>query len=206
MTPSLRPGDQVLVDTSAYGDDEPARGDVVVFSNPHAEWRHDVKRVIGLPGERVVMEEGVLFIDGCHIDEPYLGEMPSSVGLGEWARDLGADEYLVLGDNRAHSTDSRDFGPVRATSIVGRAWAALLAAHGLGHAGPAESLGSGHDVAELLDVLLPPPVEDGYVGTEGEVADALVEERLGVLGVAESRPWAGCPSRGPSCGRSRGLR
>ena len=122
MTPSLRPGDQVLVDTSAYGDDGPARGDVVVFSNPHAEWRHDVKRVIGLPGERVVMEEGVLFIDGCHVDEPYLEGLPSSVGLGEWAWDLGADEYLVLGDNRAHSTDSRDFGPVRATSIVGRAW------------------------------------------------------------------------------------
>ncbi len=122
MTPSLRPGDQVLVDTSAYGETEPARGDVVVFSNPHAKWRRDVKRVIGLPGERVVMEEGVLFIDGRHIDEPYLGGLPSSVGLGESAWDLGAGEYLVLGDNRAHSTDSREFGPVRATSIVGRAW------------------------------------------------------------------------------------
>ena len=94
----------------------------MVFSSPRSDGRRDVKRVIGLPGERVVMEQGVLFVDERQIAEPYLGGLPSSVGLGEWAWDLGAGEYLVLGDNRAHSTDSRDFGPVRATSIVGRAW------------------------------------------------------------------------------------
>ena len=122
MTPSLSPGDQVLVDVSAYGAVEPARGDVVVFFSPRAEDRHDIKRVIGLPGEQVVMAEGMLHIDDQQIAEPYLGGLPSSVGLGESAWDLGAGEYLLFGDNRAHSTDSRDFGPIEADSIVGRAW------------------------------------------------------------------------------------
>ncbi len=122
MTPSLSPGDQVLVDVSAYGEVDPARGDIVVFFSRRAEGRHDIKRLIGLPGERVVMAEGMLYIDGRQIAEPYLGGLPSSVGLGESAWDLGRGEYIVLGDNRAHSTDSREFGPIEAGRIVGRAW------------------------------------------------------------------------------------
>ncbi len=122
MMPSLSHGDQVLVDVSAYRDGEPARADVVVSSNPRADGRHDIKRVIGLPGERIVMAEGGLLIDERHVAEPYLGGLPSSVGLGESAWDLGAGEYLVLGDNRAHSTDSREFGPIEGDRIVGRVW------------------------------------------------------------------------------------
>ena len=56
------------------------------------------------------------------LSEPYLGGLPSSVGLGESTWDLPAGEYLVLGDNRAHSTDSREFGPIGAERIAGRAW------------------------------------------------------------------------------------
>ena len=122
MTPSLRPGDQVLVDAAAYGEVEPARGDVVVFSNPHGEGRRDIKRVLGLPGERVVMAKGMLYVGERQVAEPYLGGLPSSVGLGESEWDLGAGKFLVLGDNRAHSTDSRDFGPIQRDRIVGRAW------------------------------------------------------------------------------------
>ena len=122
MTPSLRPGDQVLVDLATCGEVGPARGDIVVLSSPGADGRHDVKRVVGLPGERVVMAEGVLYVDDREFNEPYLGGLPSSVGLGESAWVLGAGEYLVLGDNRAHSTDSREFGPVEAERILGRAW------------------------------------------------------------------------------------
>ena len=122
MTPSLRPGDQVLVDLSAYREVEPARGDVAVFSNPRGDGRHDIKRVIGLPGERVVMAEGMLYVDDGPVAEPYLGGLPSSVGLGESTWDLGAGEYLVFGDNRAHSTDSREVGPIGGDRIVGRAW------------------------------------------------------------------------------------
>ena len=136
MIPSLRPGDQVLVDAAAYGEVELARGDVVVFSNPHGDGRHDVKRVVGLPGERVVMTEGLLFIDGRELAEPYLGGLPSSVGLGELAWELGAGQYVVLGDNRAHSTDSREFGPVGGDRIVGRAWMRYWPVTALGSLGP----------------------------------------------------------------------
>jgi signal peptidase I len=122
MTPSLRPGDQVLVDVSAYGSPKPARGDIVVFSSPGADGRHDIKRVVGAPGERVVMADGVLYVDDREFNKPYLGGLPSSVGLGDVEWELGAGEYLVLGDNRAHSTDSREFGPIGADRIVGRAW------------------------------------------------------------------------------------
>ncbi len=122
MTPSLSPRDRVLVDMSAYGEVMPGRGDIVVFSSPRADGRHDIKRLVGLPGERVVMAEGMLYVDGRQRAEPYLGGLPSSVGMGESAWDLGGGEYLVLGDNRAHSTDSRDFGPIEAGRIVGRAW------------------------------------------------------------------------------------
>ena len=122
MSPSLHPGDQVLVDVPAYGNPKPARGDIVVFSSPGADGRHDIKRVVGAPGERVVIAEGMLYVNDREIGEPYLGGLPSSVGLGEWTWDLGAGEYLVLGDNRAHSTDSREFGPIVEDRIVGRAW------------------------------------------------------------------------------------
>ena len=122
MTPTLQPGDHVLVDVSAYLEAGPDRGDIVVFYSPQAEGRRDIKRVVGLPGERVVMAEGMLFVSGDQLSEPYLGGLPSSVGLGESAWDLGAGEYLVLGDNRAHSTDGREFGPIGGDRIVGRAW------------------------------------------------------------------------------------
>ena len=117
----------MLVDLSAYREAEPARGDVVVFSNHRRDGRHDInrhdiKRVVGLPGERVVMAEGLLFIDERELAEPYLGGLPSSVGLGERVWDLGAGEFLLLGDNRAHSTDGREFGPIGRDRIVGRAW------------------------------------------------------------------------------------
>ena len=68
------------------------------------------------------MAEGMLYVGERQVAEPYLGGLPSSVGLGESEWDLGAGEYLVLGDNRAHSTDSRDFGPIQRDRIVGRAW------------------------------------------------------------------------------------
>ena len=122
MSPSLQTGDQVLVDLAPYGEVGPARGDIVVFLSPGADGRHDIKRVIGTPGERVLMAEGMLYVDDREIGEPYLGGLPSSVGLGVWTWDLGAGEYLVLGDNRAHSTDSREFGPIGAERILGRAW------------------------------------------------------------------------------------
>jgi signal peptidase I len=77
-----------------------------------------VKRVVGLPGERVWLRSGQLEVDGRAVPEPYLAT--PSIGAGELDLELGPAQYLVLGDHRAASTDGRDFGPVGADALVGR--------------------------------------------------------------------------------------
>ena len=75
-----------------------------------------VKRVVGLPGERVRLLSGQLEVDGRAVPEPYLAGPPS---FGELDLELGPAQYLVLGDHRAASTDGRDFGPVGADALLG---------------------------------------------------------------------------------------
>ena len=120
MEPSYRTGDLLLVGPLRRG--TPARGDVVVLRDPREPDAHDLKRVVGLPGETLRLDDGSLYVDGAHLPEPYLGGLPASLGLerGEWS--LPGDRFFVLSDNRAHGTDSRHFGPVRRAAILGRAW------------------------------------------------------------------------------------
>jgi signal peptidase I len=122
MLPNCGQGNVVLVSRRAFKGSGPARRDVVALRDPEGSGRLLLKRVIGLPGEKIALSEGLLNVDGEHMDEPYLGGLPSSVGLAETTWELGDDEYLVLGDRRSGSTDSRQFGPVNATQIVGKAW------------------------------------------------------------------------------------
>ncbi len=119
MRPTLAPGQILLVSTIREGETL-RRGDVVVVRQPAGRAGEYLKRVVGLPGEEVRLRDGLLFVDGKRVREPYLGGLPSSVGLGKLAWTLGAAEYVVMGDNRAHSTDSRQFGPVVRSRIVGR--------------------------------------------------------------------------------------
>ena len=121
MGPSFEPGDLVLVDRMAYRTVAPERGDAVIVRDPTGRGQRYLKRVVGLPGEEVLLAEGMLFIDGRQMAEPYLGGLPSSLGLRNDARVLGDDEYFVMGDNRAHSTDSREFGPIGKDLILGKA-------------------------------------------------------------------------------------
>ena len=80
----------------------------------------ELKRVVGLAGEEVRLEDGLLYVDGAALDEPYLGGLPPTLGLGTRTWRLEPGEYFVMGDNRAHSTDSREYGPVKADMLVGR--------------------------------------------------------------------------------------
>ena len=117
LEPSLFDGDVLLVRRIRR---KPRRGDFVVVSTEgrkDVEWQ--VKRVVGLPDEVVSFECGLLFINGIHGPEPYLAGLPADLGTRSRSWLVGSDEFIVLGDNRAHSTDSRDFGPVPMQSLVG---------------------------------------------------------------------------------------
>jgi signal peptidase I len=116
MRPTLPPGQRIAVGPL---DRAPARGDLVVLDSPAAgEGRLEVvKRVVGLPGERVRLLAGRLEVDGRALREPYLAGDP---GAAELDVRLGPGQYLVLGDHRAASTDGRQFGPVPADALTGR--------------------------------------------------------------------------------------
>jgi signal peptidase I len=122
MTPSLHASDRLLVSFRPFATHAPRRGDLVVVRDPRAVERLYIKRVVGLPGEEVRLSQGLLFVDGERLYEPYLEGLPASPGMAEsrWSLDQG--RYFVMGDNRAHSADSREFGPVGLGQIEGRAW------------------------------------------------------------------------------------
>jgi signal peptidase I len=111
MRPTLRPGQRLAVGPL---DRPPRRGDLVVVVG--REGFEVVKRVVGLPGERLRLAGGRLEVDGVEVAEPYLA---GSAG-GDLELRLGDGQYLVLGDHRAASTDGRDFGPVPAEALAGR--------------------------------------------------------------------------------------
>ena len=126
MRPTLGPGQRIAVAPLVR---PPARGDLVVLRSPRQV--EVVKRVVGLPGERVRLRSGRLEVDGRTVPEPYLADPrrgpgnPEGVpremgGAGDLELELGPAQYLVLGDHRAASTDGRDFGPVGADALVGR--------------------------------------------------------------------------------------
>ena len=117
MAPALLQGDYLLVRACEDLVSAPQRGEIVVIAT--AEGRH-VKRVVGLPGERVEFTEGMLFIDGDRFLEPYLGGLPPYLGLEAAECLLARDECFVMGDNRSHSTDSRHYGPVPCSGIEGK--------------------------------------------------------------------------------------
>jgi signal peptidase I len=112
MRPTLDPGHRIAVAPLVR---PPRRGDLVVLAR--TESLEVVKRVVGLPGERVRLAAGRLEVDGAPVPEPYLA---GDAGAGELEVELGPAEYLVLGDHRAASTDGRDFGPVGADALLGR--------------------------------------------------------------------------------------
>ena len=114
MRPTLDPGQRIAVAPLVR---PPARGDLVVVASPRSTGNLEVvKRVVGLPGERVRLAAGRLEVDGAPVPEPYLAVPPAS---GELELELGPAQYLVLGDHRAASTDGRDFGPVGADALLG---------------------------------------------------------------------------------------
>ena len=119
MEPNFNDGDVLIVDKLSYQINTPERGDVVAMFFPGETSKKFIKRVIALPNELVKIEDNKVFIDGKIIPEDYL-----PVGLlilPNIERQLTADEYFVLGDNRVASSDSRAWGPVPESYIIGKA-------------------------------------------------------------------------------------
>lgn len=118
MEPSMHSGQYLVVSKVHYRLGEPQRGDVIVFDPPNGATEDYIKRIIGLPGERIEARDGVIWIDGYRLEEPYISSQLSYSGAWE----LGPDEYFVLGDNRPNSSDSHTWGPLSRENIVGKAW------------------------------------------------------------------------------------
>ena len=97
----------------------PKRGEVIVFRFPGDPSKDFVKRVIGLPGEKVELQNGTVYVDGIPLEEPYLTERDSS---NEPEVVMGEKEYFVLGDNRRSSRDSRTWGGVPEENVLGKVW------------------------------------------------------------------------------------
>ncbi len=120
MEPNLHPGQTLRINKVVYNFHEPERGDVIVFLNPdNPDEPPYIKRIIGLPGETIEIKDGVVYINGLKLGEPYIKD-PSSRSFPE--QKIPENEYFVLGDNRNNSQDSRAGWTVPVESIIGKAW------------------------------------------------------------------------------------
>lgn len=127
MEPNYFDEEYLVIDELSYRWRGPQRGEVVVFRYPKDPSQYFIKRIVGLPGERVEISQGQVFIynqqytSGVKLDEsaylPALTRTGKTISLP-----LGSDEYFVLGDNRAASSDSREWGSLPGSAIIGRVW------------------------------------------------------------------------------------
>src|SRR4030067_1410678 len=131
MEPNFRDGEYILTDKISYRFSEPRRGDVVIFKAPTNPDVDFIKRIVALPGEKLEVKNNkiIIFNDenpkGFTLSEPY--QVMELIAGGNYLREgkiveVPADNYLVFGDNRTHSFDSREGGPLPRKSIIGKSW------------------------------------------------------------------------------------
>lgn len=118
MEPTLHHGDRLLVNKIAYRIGSPQRGDIVVFHAPFGESRDYIKRVIAGPGDRIRIQNGIPYVNGEPLEEPYVARQDES-SMPEMVIPPGS--VFVMGDNRRNSQDSRAFGYIGIEEIVGKA-------------------------------------------------------------------------------------
>ncbi len=132
MENTLIPDQYVLVDKLSPRWDPYSIGDIIVF-NPPATWAQGsnvpfIKRIIGVAGDQIELRDGLVYVNGVAIDEPYVYQddgvpqesLPAPGGATHWV--VPAGELFVMGDHRQNSADSRNFGPIEVSHVVGRAW------------------------------------------------------------------------------------
>ncbi len=128
MEPALYNGQEVLVNRFVYRISSPDRGDIVAFlPNGNKNAHYYLKRVVGLPGEKIQIIKGYVYINGLLLEEDESFDKIADAGIADMEVVLGNDEYFVLGDNRNNSEDSRsgNLGPIKKGTIAGKVWFGL---------------------------------------------------------------------------------
>jgi signal peptidase I len=140
MYPTVNNEDYLIATKIDYRFHPPQRGDTIIMRDPFDNSRDFIKRVIAVPGDRLLIRNGHTYINGHLLDEPYINPEPWTTNAS-WpagpttepdGRLLGSDDYFVMGDNRNHSSDSRLFGFVHRNQIEARAWIRVLPVTKLG--------------------------------------------------------------------------
>ncbi len=123
MRDTLENGDNLICDKISYRFRAPKRYEIIVFPFQYEDHTYFIKRIIGLPGEKVRIDDsGTIYINGKALDEKYGREVIKDPGRARTEITLGADEYFVMGDNRNNSMDSRTdaVGNIKRSQIIGR--------------------------------------------------------------------------------------
>ncbi len=124
MVPNFHNGDYIITDKVSYKIGDPQHGDIIVFKNPRDESQDFIKRIIGVPGDTVRVEKGVVFVNGTQIPEPYLpdGLFTENRAYFTEGKEITVEEgkYVVFGDNRPNSSDSREWGFITKAEIIGK--------------------------------------------------------------------------------------
>lgn len=116
MNPTMENGQYLLINNFSYYLTEPSRGDIIVFKHPNSDLNL-IKRVIGLPGDHVIIQDRHVTVNGVLLSEPYIQADPTYTG--DWTVPTG--EFFVLGDNRNSSSDSHSWGFLPEGNIIGKA-------------------------------------------------------------------------------------
>lgn len=126
MEPNFKSGEYLIINEIEYRFSQPQRGDVIVFKYPKDPSEYYIKRIVGLPGEKIEIKGGQVTIyngqypQGLSLDEEYLPK--GNITRGDVIAQLSKDEYYVLGDNRGSSSDSRIWGTLSRHYIIGKTW------------------------------------------------------------------------------------
>jgi len=125
MEPGLQNGQQLLINKVVYYFHEPERGDVIILHPPppySPKTTPFIKRIIALSGDTVEVKNGVVYVNGSELDEPYIKEPP---GYNFQQKKIPENEYFVLGDNRNNASDSHNGWTVPRQNIIGKTWLSI---------------------------------------------------------------------------------
>ncbi len=135
MFPTVSDQDYLIATKIDYRLHPPVRGDIIIMKDPYDSSRDFIKRVIAVPGDRLLIRGGHVYISGQLLQEPYVNPAELWTDNADWPLGdtgdpqgvlMGSDDYFVMGDNRNHSSDSRVFGVVHRNQIEARAWLRVL--------------------------------------------------------------------------------